>query len=270
MPKPLAAITGASAGLGALFARRLAARGYDLLLIARRGDRLEELSRELGGAESMMADLTDADDVERVAIRLAADPRLALLVNNAGFGVHGTFLKSAFEDQTRMHRLHIDCVLRLTHAALAGMAPRNAGGIINVSSVAGFVRSRGSVSYCATKAWMIAFTEALHLELARSAPGVAVQALCPGFTYTEFHDVAHVDRATVPKWLWLDAERVVDESLAGLDARKLFVVPSFRYKCIVAFITKLPASWRVAIEKWSPQRRDVPPGSAALPKEPRQ
>jgi len=258
MPRPLAAITGASAGLGAVFARKLSARGYDLLLIARRADRLEQLARELPGVEPLPADLTAPTDIERAAERLAGDPRLSLLVNNAGFGVPGGFLHSPIEEQARMHRLHIDCVLRLTHAALGGMVSRQAGGIINVSSVAGFLRSRGSVGYCATKSWMIAFTEGLYLEMRRAAPAVAVQALCPGFTYTEFHDVAHLDRATVAKWLWLDAERVVDASLAGLDRRKLFVVPGKRYQLVVAILTKLPASWRVALEDWSPQRRDPP------------
>ena len=258
MAKPLAAITGASAGLGAVFARKLAARGYDLLLIARRGDRLRQLAGEIGGAEPLVADLTLDADIERVAQRLSAEPRLALLVNNAGFGVHGLFARTPLEDQARMHRLHIDCVLRLTHAAVGGMAERNAGGVINVASVAGFLRSRGSVSYGATKAWMIAFSEGLYLEMRKSAPGVTVQALCPGFTYTEFHDAAHLDRAAVPKYLWLDAERVVDDSLAGLDRRKLFVVPGKRYQLIVAIVTKLPAAWRVALEAWSPQRRDVP------------
>ena len=256
MPKPLAAITGASAGLGAVFARKLAARGYDLLLIARRGDRLDQLALEIGsGAEPLVADLTLAPDVERVARRLS-DARLALLVNNAGFGVQGAFAQSPLEPQLQMHRLHIDCVLRLTHAALGGMVQRNSGAIINVASVAGFLRSAGSASYCATKSWMIAFTEALHLELRKIAPGVAVQALCPGFTYTEFHDVARVDRRKIAKYLWMSAESVVDASLAGLDRRKLFVVPGRRYQWIVAITTKLPAQCRVAIEAASPQRRD--------------
>jgi len=258
MARPLAAITGASAGLGTLFAHRFAARGYDLLLIARRGDRLEQLGRELGrahgvAAEPLVADLTLAEDVQRVAGRLAAEPRLALLVNNAGFGVRGPFAAANLEEQVRMHRLHIDCVLRLTHAALDGMVERNAGAIINVSSVAGFVRGAGSAGYGATKSWMNAFTEALHLELRTMAPGVTLQALCPGFTYTEFHDVAGVDRATIPKWLWLSAERVVDDSLAGLDRRKLYVVPSWRYKLIVAIVTKLPTALRVAVEGRSPR-----------------
>ncbi|MGO9262094.1 MAG: SDR family NAD(P)-dependent oxidoreductase [Bryobacteraceae bacterium] len=261
MPKPLAAITGASAGLGAVFARKLAARGYDLLLIARRGDRLSELGRELerahgSAAEVSVADLSAPEDVRRVAQRLAAEPRLALLVNNAGFGTKGAFVDAPIEEQARMHRVHIDALLHLTHAALGGMVERGAGGIINVSSVAAFVRSRGSVSYCATKSWINAFTEGLYLELRGAGSPVTVQALCPGFTYTEFHDVAGVDRATIPKWIWLSAESVVDASLAGLDRRKLFVVPGWKYRLIVAVVSTLPARLRVAMEEWSPHRRD--------------
>jgi uncharacterized protein len=256
MPKPLAVITGASSGLGAVFARKLAARGYDLLLVARRGDRLDQLSSEIGGrVEPLIADLTVAEDVERAARRLS-DPRLAVLVNNAGFGIHAPFATAPLEPQMRMHRLHIDCVLRLTHAALAGMVARNTGAVINVASVAGFLRSAGTASYCGTKSWMIAFTEALHLELRQQAPGVTVQALCPGFTYTEFQDVAQVDPGKVPKWLWMTPESVVDASLAGLERRKLFVVPGRRYQWIVAITTKLPAGWRVAMETLSPKRRD--------------
>jgi uncharacterized protein len=261
MSKPLAAITGASAGLGAVFARKLAARGYDLLLIARRGDRLSELGGELQrahgiAAEVLAADLSAPDDVRRVAQRLAAEPRLALLVNNAGFGTKGVFVDTPIEEQERMHRVHIDALLQLTHAALGGMVARRAGGIVNVSSVAAFMRSRGSVSYCATKAWINAFTEGLYLELHAAGSPVTVQALCPGFTYTEFHDAAKMDRGTVPKWMWLSAETVVDASLAGLDRGKLFVVPGWEYRLIVAVVSTLPAWLRVAVEEWSPHRRD--------------
>ena len=154
-----------------------------------------------------------------------------------------------------MHHVHIDALLRLTHAALGGMMARAKGGIINVSSVAAFVRSSGSVSYCATKSWINVFTEGLYLELRRARSPVTVQALCPGFTYTEFHEVAGVDRATIPKSLWLTADSVVDASLAGLDRGKLFVVPNWKYKLVVAVVSKLPAGLRVAFEAWSPHRR---------------
>jgi short-subunit dehydrogenase len=257
MSRPLAAITGASAGIGAVFARKLAAHGYDLLLIARRRERLEKISAELPvEAEPFPADLAAPEDLERVAARLAAEPRLALLVNNAGFGIRGRFFEAQFEDQERMHRVHIDAILRLTHAALGPMVRRNEGGIVNVSSVAAFARSPANVSYCATKTWINAFTEGLYLELRGIGSKVKVQALCPGFTYTEFHDVLGMDRSVIPRWLWMSAEDVVDASLAGLDAGKLFVIPGWKYRLFVSCFSRLPAGLRIRLEARSPHTRN--------------
>ena len=256
MPNPLAAITGASAGIGAEFARQLAARGYDLLLIARRLERLEKMAAELPGrAEPFAADLAVPEDLERVAARLASDPRLALLVNNAGFGTRGRFFEAPFEDQARMHRVHIDAILRLTHAALPGMMRRNQGGVINVSSVAAFARSTANVSYCATKSWINAFTEGVYLELHGIGSKVTVQALCPGFTYTEFHDVLGMDRGAIPRWLWMSAADVVGASLAGLDRGKLFVIPGWKYRLFVSWFSRLPVGVRVRLEGRSPHTR---------------
>ncbi len=260
MTKSLAAITGASAGIGSVFARKLAAQGYDLLLIARRGDRLEQLAAELERAhqihvEACTADLSVAEEMDRVAARLAAEPRLDLLVNNAGFGVKGRFYEVSLEDQLKMHRLHIGAILRLTHAVLGPMVTRGRGAIVTVASVAGFTRSPGSVSYCATKAWVNAFTEGIYLDLKSARSPVVVQALCPGFTYSEFHDVAGVDRASIPKSFWMRAEDVVDASLAGLRLRTLFVVPGWRYKLVVALVNRIPGRLRLALESAAPHNR---------------
>jgi short-subunit dehydrogenase len=239
--KPRALVTGASAGIGAAFARRLARDGYGLILVARRRDRLEALSRELGEAEVLPADLTDDADLKRVEDRIFAEPSLELLVNNAGFGVEGLFADKPVEGQEEMHRLHVIATLRLTHAALGAMTARGKGAIINVSSVAGFGQSPASVSYCATKAWMNSFTEGLALELQVMNSPVKVQALCPGFTYSEFHDVAGMDRNRIPAWLWMKAEDVVNASLAGLARGKLFVVPGKVYKAVVAIQRVIPS-----------------------------
>lgn len=260
MPNRIAAITGASAGLGTVFARKLAAQGYDLILIARRLDRLrliaDELTRANGiAAEAVLADLSRLEDIEAVANRLQRESRLALLVNNAGFGTIGRFWETPIDDQIAMHRVHIDATMRLSRAALASMVPRDEGAIVNVSSVAAYFRSPSNVSYCATKAWINAFTEGLHLELKGLGSRVGVQALCPGFTYTEFHDVAGMSRDPIPKWVWLKAEDVVDASLDALSTRKLFVVPGWQYKLVVALGSKLPASWRVALEGRSPHTK---------------
>ncbi|HXK02725.1 MAG TPA: SDR family oxidoreductase [Verrucomicrobiae bacterium] len=245
--RPLAAITGASSGIGAVFARALARRGYDLLLIARRRDRLEELARELKG-EVLAADLTEDDDLHRVEARLRSADNLELLVNNAGFGVMGTFADADLEQQERMHRLHVIATLRLTHAALGGMVARRKGGIINVASVAGFMTNPGAISYCSTKTWINSFTEGLYLELKGAGSPVRVQTLCPGFTYSEFHDAAHMDRGKLaPKAWWLTAESVVEDSLAGLDRDRLFVIPSFRYRALVWVVNRLPRGLKHAI-----------------------
>ena len=238
--KPRALVTGASAGIGSSFARRLARGGYDLILVARRRDRLEQLAREIGGAEVLVADLTSDTDMQRVEDRIAAETRLELLVNNAGFGILGPFFEMPVEGQDQMHRLHILATLRLTHAALRGMVARNKGAVINVSSVAGFAQSPGSVSYGATKTWMNAFTEGLAMELRSAGSAVRVQALCPGFTLSEFHDVAHVDRKTIPARLWMKPEDVVDASLAGLAQGKIFVVPGSIYKMLVWVVGWMP------------------------------
>ena len=166
----LAVVTGASSGIGATFARKLAARGYNLLLIARREDRLRSIADEVRAlyhiqAEPLVADLALDADRDRAAARILKAPDLGLLVNNAGFGTMGYFWEAAMDGQERMHRLHVLAAMSLTHAALANLVPRaQAGtGVINVSSVAAFGPGPQSVSYHATKAWMNAFTEALAM-----------------------------------------------------------------------------------------------------------
>ena len=139
-----------------------------------------------------------------------------------------------------MHRLHVVATLRLTHAALRGMVARNKGAVINVSSVAGFGQTPGSVSYCATKTWMNSFTEGLDMDLRSAGSSVRVQALCPGFTVTEFHDVAHVDRKLIADRLWMKAEDVVEASLAGLAKGNLYVVPGGIYKALVLVERAIP------------------------------
>ena len=235
-------VTGASSGIGAEFARRLSRDGFELILVARRQELLDQLARELGGAEILPADLTLPEDLARVEARIASAPELELLVNNAGFGTWGRFWETPLEGQDQMHRLHVMATMRLTRAALAGMAPRGHGGVINVASVAGFGQSPGSVSYCATKAWMNSFTEGLDLELRGAGSPVRVQSLCPGFTVTGFHDVMGMSREGIPSWLWMRVEDVVDASLRGLENGKLFVVPGAIYKLIVS-LEKLTPRW---------------------------
>jgi short-subunit dehydrogenase len=243
--RKLAVITGASSGIGAMFARKLAARGYDLLLVARREDRLRSVATELAetyhiSSDVLAADLTADADRELVAERIRSAPNLGLLVNNAGFGTLGFFFDVDVEGQLQMHRLHVLATMHLTHAALANLVPRGEGGVINVSSVAGFGQTAGSVSYSATKGWMNAFTAGLYAELEVQNSPVKVQALCPGFTLSEFHDTLKMDRSPIPQSLWMTADFVVSESLRGFDEGELFVIPGWRYKLIVLFMKAMP------------------------------
>jgi hypothetical protein len=253
MERPIAVITGASSGIGEAFARRLAPT-HDLVLVARRRDRLDalaaELSRRHGAAvEALGADLAEPAGLAAVETRLA-DNRLALLVNNAGFGTKGLFWEAALEGQERMHALHVMATVRLTHAALRPMVARDRGAVVNVASVAAFARRAGNASYGATKSWMTAFTEGLHLELRGAGSKVSVQALCPGFTITGFHEAMKMDRAErAGPSFWLTADAVAAASLDGLRRGRLFVIPGWRYRLLVAVIGKLPAAVRVALER---------------------
>jgi len=241
--RPIALITGASSGFGEVFARKLAARGYDLILVARREDRLRTLAASLPvQAEVLSADLATEAGVAAVERAIRDCARLELLVNNAGFGTLWRFWEADIAGQVRMHEVHVMATMRLTHAALAGMVPRGRGGVISVSSVAAFGQSPGSVSYCATKAWINSFTEGLDMELRSVSSPVKVQALCPGFTVTEFHETLGMDRKLIPDFLWLKADYIVQASLDGFDGGKVIVVPNWKYKILAALGKHTPHS----------------------------
>jgi short-subunit dehydrogenase len=240
-----ALVTGASSGIGAVFARRLAKDGHNLILVARRQEHLERLARDIGSrfpvyVEVLPADLTHEVELTAVEDRILAAPNLRLLVNNAGFGTRGLFFECDVGMQDRMHRLHVLATLRLTHAALRVMKPRNEGSIVNVSSLAAFFISPGHISYCATKAWINSFTEGLAKELKSVGSAVRVQVLCPGFTYTEFHDVIGSDRRSIPRFLWMGPEAVVEASLKGLDRGRVVVVPGRVYRAVAGLANLLP------------------------------
>lgn len=258
--RPLALVTGASSGIGAAFARRLVRDGFGLILVARRSDRLEELARELGGAEVFPADLTRDDELKLVEDRIAAAPNLELLVNNAGFGTKGRYFEIPVDSQDRMHRLHVMATMRLTHAALRVLVARGKGGVINVSSVAAYGQSPQNVSYCSTKAWMNSFSIGLDLELRTAGSPVRVQALCPGFTLTEFHEAVGMRRPG-PRWLWMRPEDVVDASLRGLARGKPVVVPGAIYKVVVKLETCVPRSLKTAVVVRALRRKRATPSA---------
>ncbi|MCW5251540.1 MULTISPECIES: SDR family NAD(P)-dependent oxidoreductase [unclassified Streptomyces] len=236
-----ALITGATAGIGAAFARRLAAEGHDLVLVARDVKRLREQATELHDrhgieAEVLVADLSGDEGIEAVAARLGErrDP-VDLLVNNAGFGNKGRFLDVPMADELRMLRVHCEAVLRLTAAAAEAMRERGRGDVVNVASVAAFV-PRGT--YGASKAWVVQFTQGAARDLAGS--GVRLMALCPGFVRTEFHERAGMGTDSIPNWMWLDADKLVSAALADLARGKSLSIPDPRYKALMGATKLVP------------------------------
>lgn len=213
-------VTGSSSGIGEAFCRTLARRGFDLVLTARRREVLEKLAGELESQHGVRAgvfpaDLSSEEDTTRLARHLEGLPDLAMLVNNAGFGVEGDFVETDIERQVEEARVHDLAVMRLTRAVLPGMIERGGGAVINLSSMAAFFPSRGNTVYSASKAFTVAFSESLALEL--RGTGVRVQALCPGFTHTSFHDSLALDLSHIPEWMWMSPEDVVAESLRALE-----------------------------------------------------
>jgi short-subunit dehydrogenase len=241
-----ALITGASSGIGAVFARRLAARGHNLVVVGRRLDRLQALSAEIRQQNSvavdvLAADLADEKGLEQVERCIGDLSDLDLLVNNAGFGATGNFAASDLGRQLDMIQVHVLAPVRFTRAALPGMIARQHGGIINVASLAAFLLSPGNVTYSASKNYLTTFSEVLAMEL--KGTGVRVQALCPGFVVTEFHnrpELKDFNRAQIPRLLWCSAEDVVDESLKGLERGRVVVVPGLIYRLISLTVRNSP------------------------------
>ncbi len=229
-----ALVTGASSGIGASFARLLAAAGTELIVVARRQAKLEELAAQLhdkhqAAVEVLAADLTAPDGLAAVEARLADPARqVELLVNNAGFGTRGRFAELALEREENEVLLNAIAPMRLTHAVLPGMLDRGHGGILNVSSMAGFVIAPDSATYAATKAFLTSFSESLYAQVRRR--GVHVTALCPGFTRTGFQAAAGNDAGHRPGLAWLDSDDVAAAGLAAVAAGRALCVPGAQYK----------------------------------------
>jgi short-subunit dehydrogenase len=238
---PTALVTGASSGVGAAFARRLASRGYALVLVARDTGRLEQLAATLRAAhatevEVLGADLTVRAGLDRVADRLRDDARgVDLLVNNAGAALRGAFAGGDLAAEENALDLLVRAVLVLTHAAIPGMIARGRGSVVTVASVAAYLPGG---TYSAAKAWAVTFTTSLALEL--RGTGVTATALCPGYVRTEFHGRAGIPVGNLPSWAWLDADRLVADCLEDVARGRSLSIPSRRYRLAVALLRHLP------------------------------
>ena len=238
----VALVTGGTSGIGAAFARLLAARGYDLVLVARSRDRLDEMAAELRASgrsvEVLPADLADRNAVARVVERLSDPDRpIDLLVNNAGFGIHASLLDADVSEFDRGFEVMCRSVFVLSGAAARGMVHRGSGRIVNVSSTAGFLTMG---SYSSIKAWVTSYTESLAVEL--RGTGVGVTALCPGWVRTEFHDRAGIRSSSIPNFMWLDAEQLVSAALRDVDRGTVISIPTLRYRALIGLARLAPKS----------------------------
>ena len=235
MSRPTAFITGASSGIGAAFARRLARDGYDLVLHGRREHLLAPLCRELETshgvrAEYLLAELSSPEGVALTRQRLERVERLALLVNNAGSGSTKLFHEEDLAGQEGMVHTHVVAALHLCHAAIPKMKRQGGGTIINVSSTASFTPGRRSATYCAAKSFLTTFSEALHLEV--RGDGIRVQALCPGFTTTDFHSrIGQTIRPSLRR-IFMTPEAVVDRSMKDAKRGTVVSVPGWTYRAV--------------------------------------
>jgi short-subunit dehydrogenase len=264
-PRRLCLITGASAGIGAAFARIYASHGYDLALTARREDRLHAVADDVRlrhGVEvlTIPADLADPAAGDKVLGEIEANGRqVAALVNNAGYGLKGRYNANGWPEQAAMLQVMLTSVCELTHKVLPGMVERGFGRIVNVASLAGLVPGApGQGTYSAVKAFLVKFSETLHVE--NLDTGVHVTALCPGFTYSEFHDVNNtrkqLDRV-VPSWMWLGADEVAASGYEAAEANRPICVTGAPNKAVAALGKIIPDEWALALmaREYGPSRR---------------
>jgi short-subunit dehydrogenase len=227
--KRTALVTGASSGIGAVYADRLARRGYDLILVARNADRLRALATSLAdktgrSVETIAADLTDAGDLARIETVLRTDASVTLLVNNAGVGATQPLLKADIAKMEAMVTLNVTAPMRLAHAVAPAFVARGAGTIVNIASIVAIAPELLNGVYGGSKAFILAFSQSLHHELA--GKGVRVQAILPGATATEFWDIAGMPVSAFPESFVMSAEDMVDAALSGLDQGELVTIPA--------------------------------------------
>ncbi|MEM1105084.1 MAG: SDR family oxidoreductase [Pseudomonadota bacterium] len=249
MAKRLALVTGASAGIGAEFARQYAAKGWDIALTARRADRMETLAREIEerfntAAFVIAQDLAAPGAVDTILGEIAEHGRAPdAVVNNAGYGLPGTFFNTSWGDQAAFLQVLLNAPLELMHKVLPGMVKRGYGRIVNVASLAGYTPgSNGHTLYAAVKSALIKASESVHAEAEAAGHDIHVCALCPGFTWTEFHDVNGTRARTnaTPDWMWMDAAPVVEAGIDAVERGMPVVVPGAVNKGMATLAKVLP------------------------------
>ncbi|MGL6242091.1 SDR family NAD(P)-dependent oxidoreductase [Pseudomonas sp.] len=224
-----ALVTGASSGIGAIYAERLAARGFDLLLVARDEERLQAAASKLRAehgiqVEVLKADLTQKDDVLKIEQRLRSDSSISLLLNNAGVAADGLLANSDMDQLEKLIQLNVTTVTRLASAAAASFAKAGRGSIINIASVVALFPERFNATYSASKAYVLSLTQSLNAEL--DGTGVKVQAVLPGVTRTEIWERSGIDASQIPADMVMEAGEMVDAALSGLDQGELITIPS--------------------------------------------
>lgn len=236
-----ALVTGATAGIGASYANLLAKEGFDLILVARDLPRLNQVAKELSKrfgvkTQCMKADLTKPSQLARVEKRVADLKKpIDVLVNNAGFGIKDGFTVSNLDKEQDLLDVLVTAPMRLTHAVLPVMVKRNTGIIVNVSSVASFIAGG---TYSAAKSYLTVFSESLHTEL--RGTNVKISALCPGFTRTEFHSRGRMKMTALPKFMWLDSDKLVSKSWKHVNANRAISIPGWQYKILSAIARNTP------------------------------
>ena len=250
-----AIVTGPTAGIGAAYAKLLAAKGYNLVLVSRDLERLKQTAADLTakhGVETQVlsADLTTDKGIASLADFIAKN-EIEVLINNAGYGLNSSFVKSSAADEQAVVNILVAAPMQLSHAVLPQMVARKSGTIVNVSSVAGYFAAG---HYSAAKAYVTVLTESMHAEVSKH--GVNVSALCPGFTKTEFHQRAKMKMDALPNFMWLDADFLVAKSWADAQAGKAISIPGWQYRVMVWIAKNAPRAWmrRTGITLRSKQR----------------
>jgi short-subunit dehydrogenase len=237
-----ALVTGPTAGIGAAYAKLLAAKGYNLVLVSRDLKRLKQTAADLTAKHSIETKVLSVDLTTEKGIatleKFVTENQIDVLINNAGFGLNSSFVKSEAAGEQAMLNILVTTPMRLAHAVLPQMVARKSGTVVNVSSVAGYFAAG---HYSAAKAYVTVLSESLHAEVAKH--GVKVSALCPGFTKTEFHQRAKMKMDALPSFMWLNADFLVAKSWADAQRGKALSIPGWQYRVMVWIAKNAPRAW---------------------------